>query len=85
MSGSTAAAADPYLSSLLQRHCAVVVATGAAQVAAVTARAARFRSVRFVVIGRAAARSHVTAIEDPASKLRADVAGLITAAMHDST
>jgi basic membrane lipoprotein Med (substrate-binding protein (PBP1-ABC) superfamily) len=85
MSGSTAAAADPYLSSLLQRHCAVVVATGTAQVAAVTAQAGRFPSVRFVVIGRVAARSHVTAVEGPASRLRANVAGLITAAMHDST
>ncbi len=85
MSGSTAAAAGPYLASLLQRHCAIVVATGAAQVAAVSAQAARFPSVRFVVVGPAAAGTHVTAVGGPASTLRAHVAGLMTAAMRDAT
>ena len=41
MSGSTPAAAAPYLASLLQRHCNVVIAAGPAQVAALVSERAR--------------------------------------------
>ncbi|HYS36730.1 MAG TPA: hypothetical protein VEO01_13995 [Pseudonocardiaceae bacterium] len=47
----TVANALPYLNSLLQRRCAVVVAVGAAQVAAVNADAAKYPGVRFVAVG----------------------------------
>lgn len=62
MSGSTEAAAEPYVASLVQRHCAVVIATGAAQVQAVEAKAASFPSVRFAVVGATAGGSRVTAL-----------------------
>lgn len=63
MSGSTEAAAEPYVASLVERHCAVVIATGAAQVQAVEAQAARFPSVRFAVVGSTAGgSSRVTAL-----------------------
>src|SRR6266851_438255 len=71
MSGSTAAAAAPYLASLLQRHCNVVVATGPAQVAAVRAQARRFPSVQFVVPGPVLAGSHVIGLRVPAAGLPA--------------
>lgn len=82
MSGSTAAAAAPYLASLLHRQCNVVVATGPAQVAAVSAQARRFQSVEFVVPGPALAGSHVIGLPVPAASLPAAVASVITAAVH---
>ena len=84
MSGSTAAAAAPYLTSLLQRHCNVVVATGPAQVAAVDAQARRFPSVQFVVPGPVLAGSHVIGLPVPAARLPAAVASVITAALNRS-
>jgi hypothetical protein len=51
MSGSTEAAAEIELSTLMQRHCRVVLATGAAEVAAVDAQASHYPSVRFGVAG----------------------------------
>jgi len=47
---ATKATAVPYLASLVQRQCSVIVAVGPAQVAAATAQAARYRRVRFIVI-----------------------------------
>jgi hypothetical protein len=82
MSGSTAAAAAPYLASLIQRHCNVVVATGPAQVAAVSAQARRFPSVQFVVPGPVLAGSHVIGLRVAAAGLPAAVANVITAAVH---
>jgi hypothetical protein len=82
MSGSTAAAAAPYLASLLHRQCNVVVATGPAQVAAVSAQARKFQSVEFVVPGPALAGSHVIGLPVPAASLSAAVASVITAAVH---
>lgn len=84
MSGPTEAAAMPYLASLVQRHCDVVVATGPAEVAAVNAAAARYRPVHFVVIGRAGSQS-VTGIQVQAAKLRAVVARLLITAVRDSS
>lgn len=43
------AAAAPYLASLVQRQCAVIVAVGQAQAAAATSEAARYRDVRLIV------------------------------------
>lgn len=84
MSGPAEAAALPYLASLVGRRCDVVVATGKAEVAAVNAAAARYRSVRFVVIGRAGSRS-VTGVQAEAAKLREVVAGLLITAVRDSS
>lgn len=55
--------AGAYLASLAQRHCAVVVAVGAAQSAAVAQYAGRFSRVRFVVLDGRAAGANVTRVE----------------------
>lgn len=81
MSGDSAGAAAPYLASLLQRHCGVVVATGAAQVAAVSAAAPEHPSVEFVAVGGIAAGPRVTTVRAAAGQVRAEVASLITAAV----
>jgi basic membrane lipoprotein Med (substrate-binding protein (PBP1-ABC) superfamily) len=44
------ATALPYLASLVQRQCGVIVAVGPAQVAAATSQAARYRQVHFIVV-----------------------------------
>jgi basic membrane lipoprotein Med (substrate-binding protein (PBP1-ABC) superfamily) len=44
------AAAEPYLASLVQRQCGVIVAVGPAQVAAATSQADRYRQIHFIVI-----------------------------------
>jgi hypothetical protein len=82
MSGSTAAAAAPYLSSLVERRCNVVVATGPAQVAAVNAQARRFPSVQFVVPGPEAAGPNVIRLRVPAARLPGAVANVITTAVY---
>jgi basic membrane lipoprotein Med (substrate-binding protein (PBP1-ABC) superfamily) len=81
MSGDSAGAAAPYVASLLQRHCGVVVATGAAQVAAVSTAAREHPSVEFVAVGGAAASPHVTTVRAAAGSVRAQVAALVTAAV----
>ncbi len=76
------AGALPYLASLLQRHCAVVVAVGAPQSAAVATDAARFPQVRFITVGTGPAASHVTRIAAPSARyVRAAVRAAITAAV----
>ncbi|HET9895469.1 MAG TPA: hypothetical protein VFQ44_11115 [Streptosporangiaceae bacterium] len=52
---ATRATAQPYLASLVQRQCSVIVAVGQAQVAAATTEAAKFGSVRFIVVAPRAA------------------------------
>jgi basic membrane lipoprotein Med (substrate-binding protein (PBP1-ABC) superfamily) len=85
MSGSTAAAAAPYLASLVERHCNVVLATGKAQVAVVKAQASRFPLVHFVIPGRAPAGSHVTGLPVPPASLASAVASVISADVRDSS
>jgi hypothetical protein len=60
--GTTVGDALPYLAGLLQRRCAVVVAVGDAQVAAVATDAARYPAVRFVVVGGSASGGNVTVL-----------------------
>ena len=80
---ATRAAALPYLASLLQRHCAVVVAVGAAPDAAVAADAARFPDVRFFAVSAAAQAAHVTRISAPSARqVRAAVSAAVTGAVR---
>jgi basic membrane lipoprotein Med (substrate-binding protein (PBP1-ABC) superfamily) len=72
----------PYLASLVQRHCDVVVTVGPAQVDAVTTVAGRYPDVRFVVVGRAPAGPNVTVIDTAsAQQVRDRVSALIRAAV----
>lgn len=80
----TTGAALPYLASLVQRHCNVVVAVGSAPVSAVTADAARFKSVRFAVVGGQVSASNVTVLASRSSQIKSSVAQLVSSAVHTS-
>ena len=79
---ATVANASPYLASLVQRQCRVVVAVGAAQVGAVAAAAPQWPRVRFVVVvGDGGSRGNVTRVDGSADQVRARVAGLVESAV----
>ncbi|GAA0581295.1 BMP family ABC transporter substrate-binding protein [Streptomyces crystallinus] len=69
----TAANATPFVNSLIQRSCDVVVAVGKAPVAAAEAAAKAHPKVRFVVVGGQAAAGNVTAVKQ-GDGVREDVA-----------
>ncbi len=79
---ATADNAAPYLASLIQRRCRVIVAVGDPQVSAVGAAASRYPAVRFVVLGRpATSAGNVTAV--PASTpdaVRSQLKAILTSA-----
>lgn len=77
--GTTEAAAQPYLASLVQRRCSMVLAVGPAQVSAVTADAGRYPAVRFVAISGGLAARGVTMVDPVTGQVRANVASLIRA------
>jgi len=79
-SGSSEADAQPYLASLLLRHCNLVAAVGAPQIAAVAVLAPHYPSVRFVVVGGRVAGRNVTGVGGLASGVRAAVNNLVRAA-----
>ena len=80
---ATVAAAAPFAGSLLVRGCKVIVASGAAERAAVLAEAAEFGSVRFVVTGAVAGSPpNVTALAFTPSGLQASVASAVEAGVH---
>ena len=80
---ATQAEAAPFAGTLLVRGCKVVVASGAAERAAVLAEAAQFGSVRFVVEGAAAGSPpNVTVLVFNTSGLRAGVASAVEADVH---
>jgi hypothetical protein len=82
---ATRAAALPYLASLVQRRCRVIVAVGAGPAAAASADAARFRQVRFVVVAGGAPGPGVTLIPPaPAAHLHQAVQAAVSAAVAQS-
>jgi basic membrane lipoprotein Med (substrate-binding protein (PBP1-ABC) superfamily) len=83
--GTQDAGAESYVATLVLRHCGVVLATGAAQVSAVTAEAGRYPAVRFVVVGGTAHGANVTAVNPAPGGLRAEVAHLVTTAVTAAT
>jgi hypothetical protein len=75
----------PYLASLVQRRCAVVVAVGTAEVGAVLADAPRYPSVRFVVIAASASGSNVAAVDSSSPvDVRSRVGTLVADAVHSA-
>jgi basic membrane lipoprotein Med (substrate-binding protein (PBP1-ABC) superfamily) len=80
--GTTAAAAQPYLASLVQRRCGMVLAVGTAQVSAVTADALRYPQVRFVAISAVRGSRGVATVDPADGQVRASVARLISAAVQ---
>jgi hypothetical protein len=80
---ATSLSARPYLASLVQRQCGVIVAVGHAQVAAVRSAAARFGQVRFIAVTASAAGTAVTRIAPaPAAQVHLAVQAAVSAALH---
>lgn len=82
---STVPNALPYVASLVQRHCDLVMAAGDVPVAAAVAGAARFPKARFVVIGGQGAGGNVTVVNSPPMGVPAAVAAVITHAVHGAS
>jgi hypothetical protein len=79
---TTAAGVSPYLASLVQRHCDLIVAVGTPQVAAVSADAARYPDARFVAVGGGASGANVTTVGDTSpAGVRNRVGALVRAAV----
>ncbi|MFC1411221.1 BMP family ABC transporter substrate-binding protein [Streptacidiphilus sp. N1-12] len=78
---ATVANALPYVNTLLQQRCAVVLAAGAVQSAAVEQVAAGSPKVRFVVTDGEATGANVTAVA-PSGDLRAEVTHLVRTLVH---
>jgi basic membrane lipoprotein Med (substrate-binding protein (PBP1-ABC) superfamily) len=77
---ATQANAIPYLNSLVQRHCDVIVAVGDAQVAALGAAAANYPHTRFVAVGEdRVAGANVTQLPaNPPAQVHDELNALIT-------
>lgn len=79
----------PYLASLVQRQCGVIVAVGQAQVTAAVSQAARYRQVHFIVITQGSAvqagpsaSSVVHVPSAPATQLSQAVQSAVSAAVN---
>jgi hypothetical protein len=73
----------PYLASLAQRHCDLIVAVGAAQVAAVDAAAEKYPDTRFVTVGGARPGPNVTVVDgSSAPQVRKRISSLVRAAVR---
>ena len=79
---ATEAEAAPFVGSLLVRGCRVIVASGAAEQAAVLADAGRYPGTRFVVTSAATGPANVTALAFTPSGLRAAVAAAVESGIH---
>ncbi|TML21546.1 MAG: BMP family ABC transporter substrate-binding protein [Actinobacteria bacterium] len=76
----------PYLSSMVDRRCGVVLAVGAAPTAAVGAVAAKYPGVRFVVVDGTATGGNVTGLRGLSGpQLRDRVRVLVTGAVRSAT
>ncbi|MBY8885842.1 BMP family ABC transporter substrate-binding protein [Streptomyces sp. PTM05] len=79
---ATVANAVPYVNSLVQRRCDMVLAVGGVQAAAVEQVAPRHSGVRFVVIGQGVPRANVTVLKAD-STTRSAVAATVRQASRD--
>ncbi len=84
MGPQTPAAALPFLASLLQRQCSVIVAVGPAPVAAVGQEAARYQAVRFVTVGGQVSTGNVTTVSTAGAPISTAVDRLVTSAVQAS-
>lgn len=79
MGPDTQANVVPYVNSLLQQHCSVVVAVGSTPVDAVRSVASRQKGVRFVVVGDGVETANVSVVrEGDRTKVREHVRDLLT-------
>lgn len=76
----------PYLSSLVQRRCSVVVAVGGPEIDAVGTVAGRYPDVTFVTVGGGAKAKNVTVLTGlSGAAVRDRVRTLVTDAVHASS
>jgi basic membrane lipoprotein Med (substrate-binding protein (PBP1-ABC) superfamily) len=71
----------PYLRSLIQRRCDVILAVGEAPVSAVTAEAAKHPKTRFVVAGKGVG-GNVTSVDPRSPDLATVIADTVIRAVH---
>ena len=80
---ATTATAVPYVASLVQRQCTVIVAVGQAQVAAATSQAAKYGHVHFIVITQGPAGSGVVRVPSaPTAQVHQAVQAAVSAAVN---
>jgi basic membrane lipoprotein Med (substrate-binding protein (PBP1-ABC) superfamily) len=84
MGPQTTAAALPFLASLVQRECNVIIAVGRAPLAAVSQDAARYQAVRFVAVGGQLSTRNVTVVSTTGAPIRTAVDRLVTSAVQAS-
>jgi hypothetical protein len=83
---ATVGNALPYLTGLIQRRCAVVLAVGPAQVEAVRQDASRYPQVRFVVVGASVPGTNVTVVNGlSGTGLRDRIRDLLTDVVHSAS
>jgi basic membrane lipoprotein Med (substrate-binding protein (PBP1-ABC) superfamily) len=76
----------PYLASLVQRHCDVILAVGSAQIAAVSADAPARPRVHFVVVGGQVSAPNVVSLDASSpEQVRRQVATEVMAAVKSSS
>jgi len=81
-SPATKATAVPYVASLVQLQCTVIVAVGQAQVAAATSQVAKYGHVHFIVITQRPAGSGVIRVPSaPAAQVHQAVQAAVSAAV----
>jgi basic membrane lipoprotein Med (substrate-binding protein (PBP1-ABC) superfamily) len=81
---STVPNALPYLASLVQQHCDIVVAAGDVPSATVANGAGRFPKTKFLVVGGAHSLGNVATVNAAPDALHTAVANAITDAVHSS-
>jgi hypothetical protein len=76
--------AQPYLASLVQRRCGVIVGAGGVPAAAASNAAARYPHIRFIAVGPYRTGGNLTSVNgaDPATP--ATITRLIVDAVHDA-
>lgn len=81
---ATPGSARPYVATLVQRQCGVILAVGQAQTAAARSEAAAFSRVHFIVVAAGPAGPPVVSISpQPAAAVRTAVQAAVIAALHD--
>ncbi|WP_165965168.1 BMP family ABC transporter substrate-binding protein [Actinomadura bangladeshensis] len=78
---ATVANARPYLASLVQRQCGVIIAAGELATDTVTANARNFATAHFVVLGTAGAAENVRAVRVSGTPVAAAVERVVSEAV----
>jgi hypothetical protein len=81
---ATVANTRPYLNSLIQRRCNIIIAVGDIPVATVTAEASRRPTTHFVVITERATGPNITTVKATLSTLASAISDTIGRAMDNS-